>query len=76
MKKKNFHILSLSLLIIFSVASYIYINTAVINDINVLHHSTQQVEDMEQETEKEVMLPDVKAIKTIIENGKRLLPAS
>ena len=74
MKNNNLRKLALIALILFSLASYIYVNTAVIeNDANPQH--SIQLEEEEQEN-KEIMLPDVKAVKAVIEKGRQLLPAS
>ncbi len=74
MKKNNLRNLAILFLILFSLASYIYLNTTDVATSAPKH--SIQVEEEEQVDEKEITLPDVKAIKAVIEKGKRLLPAS
>jgi hypothetical protein len=74
MKNKKLQNLTLLFLILLSLASYVYINTAPVQSSESSQH-IQADEEVEDAT-KEVMLPDVKVIKIIIEKGRDLLPAS
>jgi len=75
--KKNIGIRSalFTLLIIASIASYIYLNMV---DV-VAEHATpaplQQTMDQEQASH-EVLLPDVELVKKVVEKGLNLIPNS
>ncbi|MFK7809388.1 MAG: hypothetical protein AB8F74_16405 [Saprospiraceae bacterium] len=75
MKKDLLRNFFLACLILVSLTSYIYLNTAVVGEDNV-HQSALEAEINKEETKEEVMLPDVRVLKAIIEKGKDMLPAS
>ncbi len=74
MKNKNLRNLILGCLILCSIFSYVYLNSAVVSEQTA--KTSIQIVEPDQKAKQEVMLPDVKAIKAIIEKGKHLLPAS
>ena len=75
MKKNNLRNLALVALILFSLASFIYLNTTI--DVPEVPSPEQSVQVEEEDKENnDMMLPDVRAIKTILEKGRRMLPAS
>lgn len=75
MKNKYLRNFVLGSLMLCSLFSYVYLNSAVVPDQSVVKNSVK-IEDTSQNAKQEVMLPDVKVIKAIIEKGKHLLPAS
>ncbi|MFT5262589.1 MAG: hypothetical protein ACI8YQ_001325 [Polaribacter sp.] len=75
MKNKNLRNLVLCCLMLFSLSSYIYLNSTVASEQTTAKTSIE-LEETNQNAKQEVMLPDVKVIKAIIEKGKHLLPAS
>jgi len=58
-----------------SLFSYIFLNNTVASS-QINPKASMQIEDSSQNTKQEVVLPDVKVIKAIIEKGKDFLPAS
>ena len=64
-------------LICLSIASYAYLNS-VEHPLAAQQPETLQMEELDQEKEGQnaVHLPDVRALRTVIEAGKRILPAS
>ena len=75
MKNNNLRNLALLCLVFISLSCYIFLNTTKVEDLNLSEKTIEHL-DTSQNPEKEVMLPDVKVIKAIIEKGKHLLPAS
>jgi hypothetical protein len=63
-------------LICLSIASYAYLNS--VDHPVAPQQSETQIDELDQEKEGQnaVHLPDVRALRTVIEAGKRILPAS
>lgn len=63
-------------LICLSIASYAYLNS--VDHPTATQQSEARIDEFEEEIEVEsaVHLPDVRALRTVIEAGKRILPAS
>lgn len=74
MKNSKVKSILFSLILIASVGSYAYINSV---DVEQPHVNCQMKNTLIQEDNKsDSELPDVKIFKKIIENGKKILPAS
>jgi hypothetical protein len=76
MKNKKLQNLTLLFLTLFSLASYVYINTASVQNSGSSQLQSDTEEEEMKDTNKEVMLPDVRMFKKLITKGKDLLPAS
>ncbi len=77
MKKAKHPAVLLIVLATLSLASYIYLNSQEVE--TQVENRTMQVEEMDKEDiekSKKFIIPDVELIKRVIQNGKRLLPAS
>jgi len=74
MKKQTTRTLLFVLLIAASIASYAFLNVAYNSSGGASSEAASQPQ-IEQEDAK-LVLPDVRLIKKLIENGKRFLPAS
>ena len=63
-------------LICLSIASYAYLNS--VDHPVAAEQPEAQIDELDQEKEGQnaVHLPDVRALRTVIEAGKRILPAS
>lgn len=75
MKKFNARSIFFVLLIATSFFSYVYINSVSIGgDVS---ENTEEVQAEPKEDEaQEILLPDVRLLKKMVETGKRFLPAS
>jgi hypothetical protein len=76
MRKFSTRSVLLALLVITSICSYIYLNT-----VNVTTESANQATEVEStneidEQESELVLPDLRVVKKVLETGKKFIPAS
>ena len=76
MKKRSLRTYFLFLLVAFSFASYIYINTISVEDLSRPQCSKQLILSPEEESDGGAELPEVQIVKELIEKGRRLLPAT
>ena len=76
--KKNIGIRSalFTLVIITSIASYVYLNLVNIEDTQIEATPLYQSEEELTKENNEVLLPDVEIVKTIIQKGLDLIPNS
>ena len=74
MKKSTTRSLLFVLLLAVSIGAYAFLNVA---SYNLGSPSAQQEEQqLREQEEATIILPDVRLIKKVVEHGKRLLPAS
>ncbi len=76
MKKNSLQKIIFALLIVTSLASYIYLNTV---EVDLPSNSTEikaELEEEEKLDDQEMLLPDVKFIKHILEKSKKIIPSS
>jgi len=74
MKKSTTRSLLFVLLLAVSISAYTFLNVA---SYNLGSQSVQQQEQqLHEQEEATLVLPDVRLIKKVVEHGKRLLPAS
>lgn len=74
MKKSTTRSILFVLLLAVSVGAYAFLNVA---SYNLGSQSAQQQKEQLHEQEEAILiLPDVRLIKKVVEHGKRLLPAS
>lgn len=74
MKKLNTRSTLFILLVVASLASYIFLNTVTIEYTE--EAQTNELELEEEEVQQNIILPDVQLLKKMIDTGKRFLPAS
>lgn len=76
MKRSKTHIILFVIVVVASLASYIFLNNAQPAQVNSENmEQTDMDEDFEQR-ETKMILPDVEMVKKVLETGRRLLPAS
>lgn len=75
MKSRSTRTVLFLFLICLSLASYVYVN---LDGRSQPPAAPEQAEEMDQalEDENAVNLPDIRMLRTVIETGKRILPAS
>lgn len=71
MKNNKLRTFFFSLILVLSVGSYAFIQSVNVPNKNIKCQAKQMLEE-----ENTAELPDVKLIKKIIENGKKLIPAA
>lgn len=77
MRKFSTRSVLLALLVITSICSYIYLNTVSVSATESANQATEVESTNEMdEQESELVLPDLRVVKKVLETGKKFIPAS
>ena len=76
MKKRSLRTYLFLVLIAFSFASYVYINTVSVEGFAKSQCSKQLLSTPDDEQDNTTDLPEVQIVKHLLEKGRRLLPAT
>ncbi len=74
MKKSNFRTFLLICIIFASIASYTFINTRQVQNLNM--DSNVSTEIPNDENREDAILPEVQLVKKILQKGREILPAT
>lgn len=76
MKKRSLRTYLFLVLVVFSFASFVYINTVSVEETSKPQCNKHLMVTPEDEQENTTDLPEVKIVKQLIEKGRRLLPST
>lgn len=76
MKKRSLRTYLFLVLIAFSFASYVYINTVSVEDLSKPQCNKQLLIAPDENHDNDTELPEVQIVKHLIEKGRQLLPAT
>ncbi len=76
MKRSKTHIILFVIVVVASLASYIFLNNAQPNQASSDAMEQTDIDEDFEQGETKMILPDVEMVKKVLETGKRLLPAS